>query len=624
MDKPRKNKTKAYGLSSPAEILESISDGFYALDRNWCFIYANKRTISTTVATTGELLGQNLWQIFPDLVGTDVEFAFRKAMLEGLFQETESQSPFNNRWYHNRVYPSKAGISVYWQDVTDRKQAEEALGESEEKYRCLFEQVLDGYAMVNSLGIITEWNASQEQITGFKRAEVIGRPLWEVNYQMLPGELKAQLSADQLKAAVQEILLTKQSSILNKAQERTMIRADGERRTIALSLFMVNLKNDFLVGSASRDITRQKQAEEALKKLNEELELRVNERTVQLAESEEKYRSLVENANEVITIVQDGIIKFFGGKASELTGYLPEEVISKSFLDVVFPDDRQKAMETYLRYMDEGISPAGEFRVVRKDGAIRWAQINATKITWEKRPAILAMFTDITERKEMEQTLKDYAQKITMVQEEERKKIAYELHDDTAQYLAILKLELDSLLNSGKIQDPKILEKLEFLEKDASRAVDDVRRYSHELRPGVLEHLGLQAALEQIAEDHNKMGQIQISVNVEGPEPKLSEDIKLGFFRIAQEAINNTRKHAKTSQASINLKYSDNHIQMIVSDDGVGFDVQKASARIGEKGSLGLTSMQERAKLIGASLTIYSKPGKGTQATVDMPLIDQA
>jgi signal transduction histidine kinase len=220
----------------------------------------------------------------------------------------------------------------------------------------------------------------------------------------------------------------------------------------------------------------------------------------------------------------------------------------------------------------------------------------------------------------MEQELKAYAQRITQVQEDERKRIAYELHDDTAQYLAILKLQLDSLIESKKIQDPEILEKLRYLEKDAGRAVDDVRRYSHELRPGVLEHLGLLAAIEQIAEDVNKLGQIKVDVNVAGEERELSEEIKLGFFRIAQEAINNARKHSKSSRAVIGLNFRDNQIEMTISDDGVGFDMREVSARVTRKGNLGLMSMQERANLIDARLAIKSNPGQGTTVMIEKDL----
>ncbi|MDD5700661.1 MAG: histidine kinase N-terminal 7TM domain-containing protein [Dehalococcoidales bacterium] len=230
----------------------------------------------------------------------------------------------------------------------------------------------------------------------------------------------------------------------------------------------------------------------------------------------------------------------------------------------------------------------------------------------------VATLHDLTERKRMEQSLKEYANRITRVQEEERKRIAYELHDDTVQYLSILKLQIDSILGSGKIRSPEVLDKLQYLEKDAGRAMDDVRRYSHELRPGVLDHLGLLAALEQIVEDTNKLKQIKVKLNVEGQEPELSDEVKLGLFRIAQEALNNVRKHARTGTATVNLQFDEGYLGMEIVDNGAGFDIKEALTRSGSKGSLGLMSMQERAKLIGADLKIISEPGKGTKVTVEI------
>jgi len=187
------------------------------------------------------------------------------------------------------------------------------------------------------------------------------------------------------------------------------------------------------------------------------------------------------------------------------------------------------------------------------------------------------------------------------------------LHDDTAQYLGILKMQIGALAESEDIQSPKLKEKLQFLEKDADRAFNDVRRYSHELRPTTLEHQGLVGALEQIAEDFTKLGQLTVEVHVEGMEPELSEEVKLGFFRVAQEAINNTRKHAKASQVTIDIRFNHKSMQMTISDNGEGFNTKEALKKSQGKGSLGLMSMRERADLINADLKIESELGKGSK-----------
>lgn len=216
--------------------------------------------------------------------------------------------------------------------------------------------------------------------------------------------------------------------------------------------------------------------------------------------------------------------------------------------------------------------------------------------------------------------LKYYGQRITQVQEEERKRIAFELHDDTAQYLSILKMQLNALINSRDIDNPRVIEKLKILEKDADRAFHDVRRFSHELRPSVLEHMGLQTALEQLAEDINKLQQIDVEVQAEGMEPDLTEEVKLGLFRIAQEALSNSRKHAQASKVIINLKFQPDRLRLEVSDNGSGFDVQEARNRAGKRGSLGLMSMQERATLIGADLNIESRLGQGAAVIAEVKL----
>ncbi|MCR4393243.1 MAG: histidine kinase [Dehalococcoidales bacterium] len=309
------------------------------------------------------------------------------------------------------------------------------------------------------------------------------------------------------------------------------------------------------------------------------------------------------------------------------------------FTRFIIPEETDRFYFYFREILSNGVKRALEMKMQKADKTRFFARLESLRASDSK---VLLALIDITEQKLAEDELrkakaeleskvrertielehlndhlKQYGRKITQVQEEERKRIAYELHDDTAQYLSILKLQLDALLQSGKIKDPEIVEKLYYLQKDADRAFQDVRRYSHELRPGVLDHLGLRAALEQAVEDINGLKQIKIDFNVEGSEPVLSDEVKLSFFRIAQEALNNIRKHAKTDKATVHLQFKDCCLKMVISDKGSGFDVRLAEAQIAKKGNLGILSMQERARLAGAKLKIESAPGQGTAVIVE-------
>jgi PAS domain S-box-containing protein len=620
--KTPKSRSKASRLNKDTEILESISDGFFALDSGWCFTYINKQAASNLGFKTEDLIGQNLWEKFPQFMGAELELKCRKAMTKKQPQELEVQGPVTRQWHNVRVYPSEEGISVYWQDITLRKQSENEI----KLQSLMLNAVGDSIVATDANGYIIYWNESATKTYGWKESEVLGCDIREI---IVPKESKNE----------SDLIMNKLIKGEHCSGEFMFNRKDGTVFLAEVTQRPVVNQHGKLIGTigVSRDCTSRKQAEEALSKAKDELEIKVKKRTAELVESEEKYRRIFETANEGIWIVDlQGKILMANNRVSETLGYPLEEIIGRGTRDFLIKDRERPILAKMIKALDKGGKLNYERRLRHKNGSTIYLLVNSSPLldSEGRHIANIGMMANITRRKKAEEALteakaelekanrqlKAYGQRITQVQEEERKKIAYELHDDTAQYLAILKLQLDSLINSGKIQDQTILEKLGYLEKDAGRAVDDIRRYSHELRPGVLDHLGLQAALEQIAEDHNKVGQIRVEVNVEGREPELSEDIKLGFFRVAQEAINNCRKHAKASMAYVNLMFTDNSIQLTVSDKGVGFDVQQAASRTREKGSLGLMSMQERATLIEANLKIESQPGQGTSVTLEMPL----
>ncbi len=373
---------------------------------------------------------------------------------------------------------------------------------------------------------------------------------------------------------------------------------------------------------------------------NQEL-LRVQK---ELQESRDRYHDLYDSAPiGYFTLKADFRINAVNASGADQLLATKKNLLEKLFTRFIAPEETDRFYLYLKKAFSTDHKSTLELKMQRADKTPFFARLESAR--GDHSELHLALI-DITERKQAEEELalakdeleirvkertrelaqaneqlKLYGKRITQVQEEERKRIAYELHDDTAQYLSILKLQIDSLIRSGRIQDLEVLNKLRYLEKDADRAFNDVRRYSHELRPGVLEHLGLQAALEQIAEDINKLHQIEIEVNVEGQEPKMQDDVKLAFFRIAQEALNNARKHSGATCAAIDLQFLDGRrVTMKISDDGSGFNARETLASAGTKGNLGLMSMQERARLIGSELKIDSQPGKGTVVTAEINL----
>jgi len=181
-------------------------------------------------------------------------------------------------------------------------------------------------------------------------------------------------------------------------------------------------------------------------------------------------------------------------------------------------------------------------------------------------------------------------------------------------------LELDSLLDGKFKLSEGVRSRLKRLRDEAERAQKEVRRFSHELRPAVLDNLGLEAALETLISDLNTSGSLNAVLEIKGTARRLPPDIELSLFRITQEAINNCRKHAQADSVIIKLHYEENRVRLDIRDNGRGFDIRTEPARSFRTGHLGLISMQERARLVGGNVHIHSRPGAGTTVNVEVPV----
>jgi len=208
--------------------------------------------------------------------------------------------------------------------------------------------------------------------------------------------------------------------------------------------------------------------------------------------------------------------------------------------------------------------------------------------------------------------------KVIQVREEERRRIARDLHDETAQLLAALNLELEILISGNQKSREYILEKLKAIRKYACQALQELRHISHELYPSVLDNLGLIPALKELVRETNSRGILQAELRVAGQVRKLEEENNLVIFRIAQQALNNIWQHSGSSRARIKLTFEEDKVILSVVDRGRGFNVQRETEDAVLRGCLGLIGMQENARLAHARLKIRSRSGLGTVVSLDL------
>jgi signal transduction histidine kinase len=217
------------------------------------------------------------------------------------------------------------------------------------------------------------------------------------------------------------------------------------------------------------------------------------------------------------------------------------------------------------------------------------------------------------------ENMRYYARQITRAQENERKRIAREAHDETAQILVALSRRLDALMASPELPHVALKKRLAGVRELTTDALQSVRRFSQDLRPPVLDDLGFVAAIRGLTRNLEEAG-VETELRVSGSPYRLSAEEELVLFRIAQESLNNVRRHADASRADVLVAFNHDSVQMVVEDDGRGFDAPSKFVDLVASGKLGLIGMHERARILGGTLRIESEPGEGTRVMVDAPV----
>ncbi len=236
--------------------------------------------------------------------------------------------------------------------------------------------------------------------------------------------------------------------------------------------------------------------------------------------------------------------------------------------------------------------------------------------------AIQVLFRDATEEHDRQAGLKAYTAYVIRAQEEERQRIARELHDETIQSLVLLCRRLDSVQDSSDSLPSSQLDKLQEARKIAEEVVKGLRDFTKALRPPILDDLGVVTSVRRLLADFTERTRIKGQLKVVGETRRLPADTELGMFRIAQEALRNIERHAGATRVAVTVTFAKHEARLDVVDNGAGFSMASSSGDFTASGKLGLLSMQERAELLGGNLKIQSRPGNGTRVTVSAPAAD--
>jgi PAS domain S-box-containing protein len=367
---------------------------------------------------------------------------------------------------------------------------------------------------------------------------------------------------------------------------------------------------------------------------NRTLRKRILQRTAALGESEQRFRQIAENIHEIFWLID--MVKqtmLYVSPAYEAVWGRSRESLyrePRSFINAIHPEDRARVVDIIGRDREQDIEV--EYRVVRPDGSIRWIRDRGFPIKDESGHfyRVAGIAEDITERKRAEEKLRTSSKqlraltaKLRSAREEESIRIAREIHDELGAMLTSLRWDLEEIQRTlsmplDQSQLTAVGEKLSALMKLDDRAINALRRIASELRPSILDDLGLVAAIEWQSQQFQKRTGIVCVCDCFLKEDELTAEQSTAVFRILQEALTNVLRHAQATRVDIKLDEENNYFSLSISDNGKGITECEKSEQL----SLGILGMRERAHLIGAEIDIKGVAGKGTVVTVRVP-IDQ-
>ena len=337
-----------------------------------------------------------------------------------------------------------------------------------------------------------------------------------------------------------------------------------------------------------------------------------------LRESEERFRLMADTAPALIWMSgTDKLCTYFNKPWLDFTGRSMDSELGNGWVEGVHADDLRSCLDTYTQAFDRREEFRMEYRLRRHDGEYRWLlDIGVPRFDQERSfVGYIGTCVDLTERKLAETALANVSRRMIEAQEQERTRIARELHDDFGQRLALLASNL-AQLPQGPADLPGVRRRVGELENQISEIATDIQTLSHRLHSSKLEYLGLATAMRSFCQEFGQQQKVEIDFETQDLPSALSPDISLCFFRVLQEALHNSVKYSGVRHFNVRSWGTPNEVHLTVRDFGSGFDIEAAKAGRG----LGLISMDERLKILNGTLSIESQLKRGTTIHAFVPL----
>ena len=513
---------------------------------------------------------------------------FRVVRTDGAVRWISARGKFY--YEHNGDAKRMLGMAV---DITERKQTEEKLKESEEKLASIVASAIEAIIVIDEAQRIVLFNTAAEKMFFCTGAEALESTM----DRFIPQRFRDENSG---------LIRRFDKTGVTNGEMGTLggswgLRTTGEAFPIEASIAQVEAAGKKLFTVVIRDVTERRRAEEAVR------------------ESEQRFRLVANSAPVMIWMSgPDKLCHYFNQPWLEFTGRPLEAELGNGWTELVHPEDFQKCLDTYLGAFDDREHFEMQYRLRRHDGEYRWLlDIGVPRLNPDKSFAgYIGSCIDVTERKMAEEAIANLSGRLIDAQEEERKRIAREIHDDYTQRLALLAIDLDDLTEKIGDSPAGASQGLRQIWNKISELGSDLHSLSHRLHSSTLESLGLVAGAKSFCEEFAAQQKIQVDFWHENIPRGIPGSVALCLFRILQEGLRNIKRHSGADRAEVRLEGSAEKLHLSIVDRGAGFDVNNHSPRVG----IGIRSMQERLRSLGGRLEITSRPMEGTRVDAWVPL----